>query len=261
MSVIIRNLDATTEVLDEKYDQETLTQDITRYVKFEHEQAKSQLINHIQIDNPGSSSMSEIVLERIKELQHFYKSIDEKIDQLLKELRAHLDRFRIELSEVVKITMLKAFMIHCIKHAETINPLWFSHYDSYFIKECDTIIYVSPRYRFVLYYYIQSKELRTVGIDVKTFEVHRHSFNIFVLRQNLTVYNDAGEYMTHIPLQINYEHITIDEYGDNEICVYNYDYVPWNNHQYCSRIAPCSGELYDSHGRFVKKIKFSEPLW
>jgi hypothetical protein len=112
-----------------------------------------------------------------------------------------------------------------------------------------------------MYYYIQSKELRTIDIGTKSFEVHRHSFNIFVLRQNLTVYNDAGKYMTHIPLQINYEHIKIDEYGDNEICVYNYDYVPWNTYESCSPRAPCSGELYDSHGRFVKKIKFNENLW
>ena len=261
MSVIIRNLNATTEILDEKYDQETLTQDITQYAKFEHDQTKVQLIDHIQIDNPGSSSMAEIALARIKELQHFYKSVDKKIDQLLKELSSHLDRFRIELPEVVQINMLKAFMIHCIKHAETINPLWFSHYDSYFIKKSDTIIYVSPRYQFVLYYYIQSKELRTIDIGIKSFEVHKHSSNIFVLRQNLTVYNDAGEYMTHIPLKTNYEYIKIDEYGDNEIFVYNYDYVPWHHGEYCSRIAPCSGELYDSHGRFVKKSKFSEKLW
>jgi hypothetical protein len=109
-----------------------------------------------------------------------------------------------------------------------------------------------------MYYYIQSKELRTIDIGTKSFEVHRHSFNIFVLRQNLTVYNDAGEYMTHIPLQINYNYIKIN---NHEICVYNYDYVPWNTYESCSPRAPCSGELYDSHGRLVKKIKFNENLW
>jgi hypothetical protein len=146
MSVIIRNLDVSTEVLDEKYDRETLIKDIIQYAKFEHDKAKSQLINHIQIDNPGSSSMTEIVLERIKELQHFYKSINKKIDQLLEEISTHIEQFKIELPEVVQTMMLKAFMIHCIKHAEPLNPLWFNHNNSYFIKKCDTIIYVSPRY-------------------------------------------------------------------------------------------------------------------
>lgn len=258
MSLIVKNLKTLTSVLEpeKKYDITDLIEDVKLHTKTEFDKLKSQLSD---INTYISVEREYKVFDKMIPLRYFYENIDRQINDLSNEIESDFNKNKIDLPQSTQFQILKNYLQCLIETNDFSLPIWFEHYQSSFLKNGSVHTHKISKHNIIIHYNTNTNILRIIHVDVPSFKIQPFSNWIFVLRKNvITIYDDEINYTTHISLKKLYTDIKIDFDNDNKICVYNHDLLQ-DNHRcwYNGKPSPCTGEIYDNHGRFIKETHFT----